>query len=104
MRFRLHGARGECNQCTPSAAYCVDADTVATCNADGTFPSTDVACVYGCNGTRSECNGCVPSTTQCQGSNRVVCNADGTVASSTACPYGCVSGSCSVPMIDAGSF
>ena len=78
--------------CSPNTFYACDRNELVTCDDDGTGVERDPCGDAGCNPVAERCNQCRPSTHSCADGNEVLCDADGIIATRTACFGGCQPG------------
>ena len=72
--------------CTANKVSC-DANTLLTCNADGTAWKSMLPCTGGtCDATGGDCNKCEPGSKKCEAGMVMTCNAAGQTYAASACP------------------
>lgn len=80
---------GECTSavCEANQTACLDDNTLATCNADGTMLASQRSCGSGlCDRTNRECDVCQVGQKLCDQDSTATCNAQGQGYDKVACP------------------
>ena len=100
---------GECTgECRPGTKGCQSPTHRTVCDVNGYWPTLVTSaywCEYGCSDLTGtpKCNECTPSGSRCISSTeKQNCNADGTIAGSETCAFGCGDnspGQCNPPPI-----